>query len=74
MTSMNYEVTVKLHRDFVRVDGNNITIGLTSRPEKGKANVELIKKLARHFNVSSSQVRIMSGFKSKRKIVEIIEV
>jgi len=74
MTSMKYEVTVKLHRDFVRVDGNNITIGLTSRPEKGKANVELIKKLARHFNVSSSQVRIISGFKSKRKIVEIIEV
>ena len=74
MTSMKYEVTVKLHRDFVRVDGNNITIGLTSRPEKGKANVELIKKLARHFNVSSTQVRIITGFKSKRKIVEIIEV
>jgi len=35
-----------------------------------KANLELIKKLAKHFKVSSSQIRIVSGLKSKRKIVE----
>jgi len=56
------------------VNRNKITIGLTSKPENGKANLELIKKVAKHFNVSSSQVRIVSGFKSRRKIVEITEV
>ena len=69
---MRYEVKVEFHQDFIKVDGNTIVVGLTSKPEKGKANVELIKKLAEHFNVSSSQVKIVSGFKTRRKIVEII--
>lgn len=69
---MRYEVEVHFHRDFVRVDGDRILVGLTSKPEKGKANLELIKKLAEHFNVSSSQVRIISGLRSRRKTVEII--
>lgn len=68
---MIYEVEVKFHKDFVDIDGNKITIGLTSRPEDGKANRELIKKLARRFGVSSSQVRIISGLKSRKKVVQI---
>jgi len=67
-----YEVKVEFHKDFIKVDGNRIVVGLSSKPEKGKANVELIKKLAEHFNVSSSQVKIVSRFKTRRKIVEII--
>lgn len=72
---MRYEVKVEFHRDFVQVNEseNKIVVGLTSRPEKGQANIELVKKLARYFNVSSSHVRIVSGFKSRRKIVEIVE-
>jgi len=68
---MRYEVEVEFRRDFVKVDGNKILVGLRSRPVKGKANLELIKKLARYFKVSSSQVRIISGLKSRRKTVEI---
>jgi len=68
---LRYEVTVRLHEDFVRVDGNRILVGLTSKPRKGRANAELIRKLAKHFGVSSSEVRILSGFKSKSKIVEV---
>ncbi len=68
---MRYEVEVKFHKDFIEVNGNNITIGLTSKPEKGEANRELIKKLAKHFKVSTAQVRIVSGLKSKTKTVEI---
>jgi len=70
---MIYEVEVVFHRDFLKVEDNKIIVGLTSKPEKGKANLELIKKLAKHFKVSSSQIRIVSGLKSRRKIVEIIE-
>ena len=72
MIDVMYEVKVEFHNDYIRVDGTQIIVGLTSKPEKGKANVELIKKLAKHFNVSSSQVRIVSGFKSRRKMIEII--
>ena len=66
-----YDVKVKFHKDFIKVEGNRIIVGLTSKPEKGKANAELIKKIATHFNISSLQVKIVSGFKSRQKIVEI---
>jgi hypothetical protein len=69
---MKYNIKVKFHEDFVKVDGNKILAGLKSKPEKGEANKELIKKLAEHFNIHSSRVRILSGFKSKNKIVEIL--
>lgn len=68
---MRYEVKVRFHEDFVRVDGNRILVGLTSKPRAGRANNELIRKLAKHFGVPPSKVRILAGFKSKNKIVEI---
>ncbi len=69
---MKYNIKVKLHEDFLKADGENILVGLKSKPEKGEANKELIKKLAEHFNIHSSRVRILSGFKSRNKIVEIL--
>ena len=70
---MRYEVVVKLREDFVRVNGNCILVGLTSKPKRGRANAELIRKLAKHFGVPSSKVKILAGFKSKHKIVEITQ-
>lgn len=68
---MKYEVRVKFHKDFIRVEGNKIIAGVMARPEKGKANEGLIGKIARHFKVPSSKVNIVSGARSKKKIVEI---
>jgi len=70
---VRYDVEVIFHRDFLKVEDDKIIVGLTSKPERGKANLELIKKLAKYFKVSSSQIKIVSGLKSRRKIVEIIE-
>jgi hypothetical protein len=66
-----YSVKVKLKRDFVEVDGDQIIVGIKSPPEKGRANLELIEKIARHFGVTKSSVRIVSGKTSKKKIVEV---
>jgi uncharacterized protein (TIGR00251 family) len=68
-----YEVQIQFHKSFIRVEKKQIFVGLTSKPERGKANYELIKKIARYFSVSSTQVKIISGLKSKRKTVEIKE-
>jgi len=70
---MRYEVEVVFRKDFLLVKANKIIVGLTSKPERGKANLELIKKIAKHFKVSSSQIRILSGLKSRKKIIEILE-
>ena len=71
--TMKYEVNVVFHKDLFKINGNKIIIGISSKPEKGKANVELIKKLAKYLHCSSSHVRIISCFKSRRKIVDILE-
>jgi uncharacterized protein (TIGR00251 family) len=42
-------------------------------PKEGKANQAVIKLLAEHFGVPQSQVRILSGFNSKNKVVDIVE-
>lgn len=49
MIDMMYEVKVEFHKDFIKVDGNKIVVGLTSKPDKGKANVELIKRARYRF-------------------------
>ncbi|NDB31866.1 MAG: DUF167 domain-containing protein [Nitrososphaeria archaeon] len=68
---MLYSVSIVFRQDFVEVVDNHITIGVTAKPVGGKANKEIIKKLAKHFGVSSSNVVIKSGHKSKEKIIEI---
>lgn len=68
---MIYEVNVEFHKNFVKIDGKRITVGVTSRPERGKANQELVRKLAKHFKIPTSQVQILKGLKSKSKIVNI---
>lgn len=69
---MRYNVSVKLKKDFIEVNGNNITVGVKAAPEKGKANNEVIKKIAKHFGIAKSAVRIISGASSRKKIVEIV--
>ncbi len=69
---MIYKVSVTFHKDFIEVNNDEISVGIKSKPEKGKANRELIKKLSKHFNVSQSQVKITSGEKSREKLNQII--
>ena len=46
-------------------------ISLREKAEEGRANIELIKFLAKYFKIPSFQVSIKSGFTSKNKIVKI---
>ena len=56
-----------------KIDEVNFKVQVTQPPEKGKANIAVVKALADYFNVSPSNVQIISGFSSKLKIIEIIE-
>ena len=68
---MIYQISVKFHKDILELSENEVTIGIESKPEKGEANKEIIKKLSKHFQIPPSSIKIKSGHKSKRKIVEI---
>ena len=67
-----YEVFVEFQKDFLKVDGNQITIGIKSKPIRGQANKEIIKKISKYFWISSSCVTIRSGHKTEKKIVEVL--
>ena len=69
---MRYRVSVRFSPDGqVEVNDDEIAISIKSPPERGKANRELVKKLAEHFGVAESRVRIVSGLMSRKKLVEI---
>lgn len=63
---------VEFNSDSITVSGNEITIGVKSKPVDGQANKEVIKKMAKHFGVSSGNITIRKGHKSRDKIIEII--
>lgn len=69
---MRYPVHIKLNKDFVKQEEDKITVGVKARPEDGKANEELLKKIARHFKVPVSSIRIVSGRRSRNKIIEVL--
>ncbi len=68
---MRYRVIVKLGGSGIRVDGDEIEVGIQSEPERGEANRELVKKIAKHFSVPAQNVRIVSGHASRKKLVDV---
>jgi uncharacterized protein YggU (UPF0235/DUF167 family) len=54
-----------------RFDAAQGIVYLKSRAEDNKANIELIKLLAKYYKVSSAQVRILKGLSSRQKLVEV---
>ncbi|MEO9294432.1 MAG: DUF167 domain-containing protein [Nitrososphaera sp.] len=68
---MRYFVTVHFGRGGIKVSGDSVDIWIKSPPERGRANNELVQKLAEHFGVLESGVRIVSGAKSRKKVVEV---
>ena len=54
-------------------EGDSFIVKVKEPPKEGKANQAVIKLLAEHFSVSQSQVRILSSFRSRNKVIEIVE-
>ena len=71
---MRYSIFVKFDSsEKIQVDGNEITIALKSKPERNKANRELVEKLADYFGVSKDRVHIIAGMTSSKKLVDVLE-
>ena len=66
-----YKVQVQFYKDFLKIKEDQICVGIKSKPIKGEANKEIIKKIAKHFAISTVAIEIKTGHKSKEKIIEI---
>ncbi len=53
-------------------DGTHITVWVHARAHDGKANEAVIQMLAGHFGVASSRIKIVTGYASRQKIIEIL--
>ena len=51
--------------------GEKYIIRTSARPVDGRANLEMIDILADYFKVPKGKINILSGHKSRNKIVEI---
>ncbi len=52
-------------------ENERLRIRIRGVPEKGKANDNLIAFLAKEFDISKSQIKILSGHTSRLKRIEI---
>jgi uncharacterized protein (TIGR00251 family) len=64
---------VDFFKEFLEIKNDQIKIGIKSKPNKGEANKEIIKKISKYLKISSVSIQIISGHKSRDKIIEISE-
>jgi len=55
----------------VSQEGDNFIVKVKEPPEKGRANQAVVRLLAKHFGVPQSQLKILSGFKSRSKVISV---
>ncbi len=67
-TTLKIKVSTGKPQFKIDVVGELLLIEIESNPEKGKANKEIVKRLKKIFK---SEVEIVSGLKSREKIVEV---
>lgn len=60
------------NKKVTKIDDDHYMISVNAVPEKGKANKEVIKALSEYFDVANSRIKIISGEKSKDKILELL--
>jgi uncharacterized protein (TIGR00251 family) len=53
------------------LDNINFEVKVTAPPEDNKANYKIIELLADYFHTAKSNLKIVSGEKSRNKIVEV---
>ncbi len=55
-----------------KIDEQNYIVCVKEPPEKGKANDAIRNALAVYFKIASSRVKIVSGYSSRSKTIEIL--
>jgi len=70
---MFYKVSVYFHKDYLKIKNDLIEIGIMEKPVNGKANVVIVKQIAKHLGISKSKVRLVAGEKSQNKIIEVLQ-
>ncbi len=74
MLKFYYRVKVKPNskkEKVEKINDFNYVVSVKELPIEGKANEAVIKSLAEFLRISPSQIRVISGLKSRQKILEV---
>ena len=55
-----------------KIDQAHFVVSVKESPQKGRANQAIRNALAVYFTVASSRVKIISGYSSRNKVIEIL--
>ena len=71
------KIFIKVHPNankerIEKIDGNHYSVWVKEPPVKGKANQAIINVLAEYFKIAPSRVKIVSGYTSRQKTIEIL--
>lgn len=71
---MKYWVFVKFGRTkkVEIIDDKSIIVCVVSKPIEGKANQEVIETISKWAGTAKSNIKILSGHKSRKKLIEVI--
>jgi len=57
--------------EVIKKSEDSFEVKIKEKPEKGKANKEVIKVLSFYFKIPESKIRLIRGFKKRNKIFEM---
>lgn len=55
-------------------EGDGYVVRVKEPPVEGRANRAVLRLLASHLGVPESRLRVVSGFSSRNKVIEVIPV
>ncbi len=67
------KVIPNAREEKVEMDNNKLKVYVRAKPVRGEANKSVIEILAKHFGIKKSKIRILKGFSSREKIVEVLK-
>ena len=59
--------------EIVQVDDANFVVSVKEPPVKGLANMAIIRALADFFDCPKENIKIISGYTSRQKVIEIVQ-
>ncbi len=71
MKRIEVKVIPNAKKNEIKEEERFLKVYLTAPREKGRANRALISLLSKHFKLRKGEIRIISGERSTRKVVEI---
>jgi len=59
------------HENVILESDGELLVSVNAPANEGKANNRLIELLAEYFHIAKSNIRILRGQKSRRKLIEV---